>query len=682
MTVNLAHIGLAINSPLITQEALNFRPTTWPPLPDFPIVIDADGKIISKYGDPIWNLSPWAKKPLILNFGDGPKVRGMLGISPSNAALFRQITAWWLYGPNAIQKPMTLKARFTMIRALFLLCSKEGVIASDLMRFPLVTEQLPNVISPSSVTLALTVLHSLYEQREQLGFTLLNREGLTRLEAVLPEHESRQTPYIPSRIWVYQVSRLRTFLDDFHAHREEVEACYHFCLDAYAKNFGSLANACQDRRKGGKNPFGIVGAHNGNRSEADYLGSFWQTAKRFKIDELLFRWCVGSNKSASDISLKTFSTYFSMVGYVGTAYLLNFSLMRFEEGWKLRTNCLEIEKDERFGSIYILRGETTKTVDDNDARWPTSPSVQVAVDAMSCISRLRMICATANSAVPTSAEDVRNPYLYERAYEPWAGGVVYSQSLSVRLRHRSYLEVIEMFPNLFDLEELRINEADLQQARLITPTLNGEMFDVGNVWPLAWHQLRRTGAVNMLSSGLVSDASLQYQLKHTTRNMSLYYGQGYSSVKLDEKARGLYVRTMYEVLGMEISRLLTDRFISPHGEKRKAEILKLVDPADNKSLLALAMSGKVSWRETLLGGCAKRGPCPFGGVDNIAHCGGGDSQAPCPDVLYDRERVHEIRKLGHVINLQLNGAPFGSPYRESLEAQLRAVENTLNVIES
>lgn len=681
MVVNMAYLGLAIDVPLVTPAAQNYRPQTWPPQREFPIVIDANGKVVSRYGDHTWDLSPWAKKALLLNFGDGPYIKGASNITPANANLFRQIVAWWLYGPKGVQSPLTLKSRFIALRTLFVLCSSEGIIASDLMRFPAVAEQLPSVLAPSVAHVILTMLHVLYEQREQLGFTLLNREGLSRLEAALPEHEGCQTPYIPPRIWTYQVNRLRAFLDDFHTHREGVEACYHFCLNAYSKNYGSLAEACQGGLIAYRRPFGIKVNATGALTGAEFHGPFWQTAQRFGIDNLLRRWCVREDESQLDSDVRTFSAYCSMVGHVGTAYLLNFSMMRINEGFSLRSDCLDIENDERFGKIYILRGETTKTTYDDDARWPTSPSVKIAVDAMACIARLRMICAVANPNVPTTDEDIRNPYLVLRAYEPWSASKDNDQPLSIRPRSLGYGQIIKGCSKLFGPEELRITEADLQIARLITPTLDSEIYNVGNIWPLAWHQLRRTGAVNMQASGLVSDSSLQYLLKHATRAMSLYYGQGYSRVALNDEARTIYIRTMYEVLGKEVALLFSDRFVSPHGEKRKAEILKLVDPNDSKKLMALAKSGKVSYRETLLGCCTNPMPCTFGGIDNVAACGG-DKNPPCANILYDREKVHAIRQLGRVIASRLVETQEGSPYRESLEAQQRTMENVLHVIES
>ncbi|MCY1345242.1 hypothetical protein D9M68_343950 [compost metagenome] len=680
MKVALPEFSLNIDSPLVTRSASNFQPPTWPPPQDFPVTIDKHGTVISRYGDAKWNLAPWAKKSVALNFGDGPQRVGFSSITPANADLLRRIAGWWLWGPRAVKNPITLLNQFNLLRPLFILCSNAGISASALERFPAVADKLPEVLLPSSTEAALALLHSLFEQRDRLGFTLLDLEGLRRLEAALPKAESRQTPYIPPRIWTYQVNRLRLFLDDFLAHRQQIEDCYRFCLDAYAQNYGSLAEACRKGRNPKLLPFSKPRYHGGARSGAEYFGPFSKTAKRFGIDVLLERWCLMAGHSLGNRSINVFAMYFTMATRVGIAYLLNFSMMRIHEGWSLRSDCLEVEQDETFGPIYLLRGATTKTVDDDDARWVTSPSAQIAVDALTCVARLRMIAAEANPDVPTTHDDIGNPHLVLRPYEPWANALNVCEELSLRLSPPNYQQVVLDYPKLFDPEALRITEADIQIARLITPSLDGDTFAVGKMWPLAWHQLRRTGAVNMQASGLVSDTSVQYQLKHATRAMSLYYGQGYSRLHLNDSVRAEYIRTMYEVLGKEIARLFTDRFISSYGAEHKAVILGILAPEESKKLAAAAKQGRVAWRETLLGGCTKRGPCEYGGVDSVARCGGGDGQAPCAEALFDREKEPAIRQLGRVIDSRLADAPEGSPYRQSLEAQQRAIQNALYVL--
>ncbi|WP_225694440.1 hypothetical protein [Pseudomonas savastanoi] len=526
----LRTLGLSIESPLSVPGASNYRPESWPPPPDWPVVIDAQGKVISRWGDPIWRLDPWAKKPLTLNFGDGPVKKSAAPISSKNANLLRIITGWWLYGPYGARGYRSLKTRFDQMRRLFVLCEEAGILASELSHFPRVCERIPAFLQTSRKTEFLTLMHELYASREAVGFTLLDSGSLTRLAALFPAHHTSQTPYIPPRIWRYQVTRLRECLDDFLSHREQVEACYRFCFAAYEHNQRvSERTACLNAPPFSVHKMQLLGAKTGLR----FLGAFAETAKRFGIFELLERWVGRSDH----LQVKALTSYLKLVNRAGLAYILNFSLMRVEEAWNLRTGCLDVEHDKSFGDIFLLRGQTTKTLSDRDALWVTSPSVEVAVRAMEVISLFRSLHAS-----HSEANGFAGRYLSDSYYEPWSP-VRKKDDHSLRPSISPYSDLLRQFDQLFDLERLRITTEDLKLARLATPTLPEE-YQVGAVWPLAWHQLRRTGAVNMQASGLVSDASLQYQLKHVTRSMSLYYGQNHSRVRLEEKAHTLYVRTM------------------------------------------------------------------------------------------------------------------------------------------
>ena len=136
MTINLAHLGLAIDSPLVAEGKTNFRPNSWPPAPDFPIVLDAGGKVLSRYGDSVWDLTVWAGKSTILNFRDKR-------LCQQNLALLKTVVAWWLYGPSALQHPVTLRSAFYEIRPIFALCTSRGILASDLWRFPAIAGLIP-----------------------------------------------------------------------------------------------------------------------------------------------------------------------------------------------------------------------------------------------------------------------------------------------------------------------------------------------------------------------------------------------------------------------------------------------------------------------------------------------------------------------------------------------------------
>lgn len=675
--------GLSIDSPLVTINSPNSFPPTWPPPNDFPIVIDGNGQIVSRYGDSVWNLTPWARKVVTLNFGDGSNHKDAPGVSFGNADLFRKIVAWWLYGPRNIRTPNTLASRFTVMRGIFVFCTQQGILASELTRYPRVAEQLIKIIRPSVASRTITILHEIWEERELLGDYLLDPGSIKELSRKIDKHEASQTPYIPPRIWKYQLSRLRECLEDFNAHLDQIEQCFVFCLNAYAENAGSLEKACSEWLLPSRRPFQVGYPQvNGAICGATYHGSFRKVTNRFKIEQLLERWTVDLDRNGAT----AFSTYFNLIGHVGTAYLVNFTLMRIEEAHSLRANCFQSEQDIATSEIiYYLRGTTTKTIEDDDAYWFTSPSVEMAIKAMHCVSKLRMIAANANSKTPINEDERINPFLVLRAYEPWRRQSEYLDlPISARLSTVNYAELATRNPKLFNKDELRITEEDLRIARMITPTLDPKIFDVGKVWPLGWHQLRRTGAVNMSASGVVGDQSLQYQLKHLTRAMSRYYGQGYYhlNIRPNGTARTEYIKAMYQVLAQEFSLLQSDRYVSPHGEKRKAQILNLVSETDHSSLIAAAKSGKIAYREIFLGACTNPHPCPYGGIDYVAQCGGGCGRPSCEHLLIDKQKEPTILKLKNILITRLESALEGSPLSESLQTQIRAVENTLNGLNS
>jgi hypothetical protein len=200
------------------------------------------------------------------------------------------------------------------------------------------------------------------------------------------------------------------------------------------------------------------------------------------------------------------------------------------------------------------------------------------------------------------------------------------------------------------------------------------------VWPLAYHQLRRTGAVNMLASGMVSEPSVQHQLKHAARAMSLYYGHNYNRLSLNAETRKFYLTTMYQSIGRELARLVLPEYISPHGESRKEQIVAFISVADAKKLDAAGRRGEISARQIRLGFCMKRRQCEYGGVESIAHCGGGATGTPCNDALYDKNKAQQNTKYKLDLERRLGLAKTGSPRHNALLAELKSLENYYEII--
>lgn len=677
MTVALEELGLGLIVDWITQESRFFRPTCWPPARDWVVSEDRDGRVISRWGYPIWDFSHIAGKPFKLNFGDGP-VKADMAIDPANADLLRIIVTWLLWGHPSVKTLSNLSQAFQSVRPIIALCSKNGVLASDLMRFPKVFEQVPSVIAPSAYSTTITRLHRLLDAQEKLGFSLVNTEGLKRLALADPGHENVQTAYIPPRIWTYQITRLRECLEDYLQHRQSIENCYNFCLDAYTHNCGTLSNSLTTKLNQSRQPF--TAKNTARTSTLLFYGPFQLTAERFEIHKLLGKWLDGCDDR---IELRKLSSYLSLIQWAGLAYIANFTLQRVQEVAKLRTDCLQFENDERLGRIPIICGETTKTIQDSDARWPTSPSVQIAIEAMSHVTHLRMRCIRAHPLISSSPDELHNPYLFTKSFEPW--------SPKPKRRHYSFNRPVsdyqavanKMFPKLFDTQELTITEADLQLARMLTPNLPESEFAVGLVWPLAWHQLRRTGAVNMFASGMLSDSSMQFLMKHSSRLMPLYYGRGYTKLHLNEEVEGLVTTTMYEVMAKSMLTAMGDRFLSPRSvDQKQAIVVNLIGNKDAKALARAALRGEVYYRETRLGACTSRTLCSYGGIESISRCAGGDGKKPCTDVLYDRAKTPTIEKDLERVNQELKRLPAGSPRHKALLMERQGLENFLNVVRS
>ncbi|NWD69382.1 hypothetical protein HX870_17415 [Pseudomonas gingeri] len=672
--------NLALDHIIVSPEAPNFGPPEWPPSGNFPVVVDASGHVISRFEDSIWNVTIWIGYVSKLNFGDARRRKDDFGNTPENSFTLKLIVIWWLYRRGKTRNPRRLVSIFASIRPAFVFCSKQNINATDLSRYPLVVEKLAKHISSQAAKDFILLCHQIWESREDLGFHLLSPADLQQFAKKIDNAPHGQTAYIPPRIWNYQVSRLKACLDDFNQHSDQIIKCYEFCIEAYVHNAGSLAKACSQNFPALLRPFSKNNLrHKDKYPHAIYHGPFIETAKKFGIYSLLDRWIPNLEKGGA----ASFSSYFNLISLVGNAYIINFSLMRFEEVFSLKASSLTIERDEDIGEdIYMLCGVTTKTVKDDDARWITAPSVKTAIGALSTIANLRIKSLIDNPKTPSNKNDAKDPYLFQRPSEPWrrkSEGLEYTQN--IRPKITSYNATLQAHAKLFDPEEMKVTARDLQIAILVTPTLDPKEFAIGKVWPLAWHQLRRTGAVNMTGSGLVSDGSLQYQLKHATRAMSRYYGSGYYHLKfgLNSLSTNEYIKTVYEMMAKELLLVTSPRFISPHGVKRKEQLTSFISEKDHIALARDAKKGLINYRPMFLGACMNDGPCEYGGFEHVARCGGGGGPA-CESALYDKQMLPRIIALKTHIDARLASADPGTPLDTSLKQQKRAVENAINVI--
>ncbi|MEC4338617.1 hypothetical protein VPH13_07790 [Stenotrophomonas pavanii] len=561
----------------------------------------------------------------------------------ANGAVFRTIAAYWLWGPLAVTTSAEMLQRTDLLRPIFRLCSKHGITADRLHRHPRVLAKVAKLIRPSAAKHTIRILHDIYECRDSIGFFILSRDQIVALASELPEHQKVQTPYIPPRIWTILMQQSLTFLDDFLA-----------TSDDYSRIFKQLV--AEKLVEGGATTVQSTGP----------------------LDSLTSKWLPCTENLSN-----TLSSIATLVNLCASIQIVSYSLMRIEEASSLPLDCLLIERDAIGDTVYLLRGRTSKTIKDDDARWIVSSDCVRAVSAATIIANLRLECRQRHLGLNESI-DPQSP-LFPRSFEPWQGGhgknSVHYWDLSVAKDTQELSRELSRFPRLLPESGLAITEADMVVSRHLNPMTSTSKIEVGLQWRFAWHQFRRTGAVNMLSSGLVSDLSLQYQLKHTGLTMSRYYGRGHVllGAKMNEGARGEYVRNMYQVLAREFSNLRSNQYVSPYGDRHKDRLINIVSASDHRTLVSAAKSGKIQYRAHLLGGCASPKPCGFGGFENVVAC---SLPKPCEYLLYDKSRLEKYRILLDDARERLRDAPLDSPLFESLSGQVQALEGAISFCES
>lgn len=661
---------LKLDSPDVAPDAVNYLLQTFPPPPDFPVAVDREGRVVSRYSDPIWNLSWLAGKPLQLDFGVNPKRRNGVRLSPGNSELLKQLMAYYMYGERNLVTPDTLRFYNASLRVLFKLCDDNGILVSELARYPKVVAKISGVVHKSKLAVVMSMLFELYNAREFLQFQILPPEQLQAIIKSAPAVAKRQHPYIPPRLWLYQMGRCRKMLEEFNSRRPDFETLYQRCLDVYRKEFGSLG-AFYEIPPGPR-----LSAFQANATAG--FGSFADLAREFGVAEVIERWVVDVGGTLDDTGIRSLSKYFGAVQFVGGVYLATFSGMRASEVGRLRSDCLTLDRDERVGDVYLLKGDTRKTVDDDSAVWITSPTARIAVEAMSAVARMRIVAAVEDPRLSISQDLVVNPYLITRNYEPW--GVKRGKELEFGEEVRkamSFREWRHRCPRLFDPETIKITEEDFKSASMVTPSLDVDRYAVGKKWNFTLHQLRRTLNVNATHSGIVSLPSLQYEMKHQTPAMSLYYGQGFSRIALNKAMTTEFIETMFQALATRASSLLGDEFVSPLGEEHKTRMVEFISQRSAKQLLSMAKKGQISIREIVLGVCLNRDYCPYGGIDHLSEC------TRCDKSLISKAKRGQIERAGRLIAQAIADVDgVDALLQQCFDAQELAVKEALDVADA
>lgn len=634
----------------ISESSPCFKSLEFPPKDEFVMSIDEDGNVISLYGDNTWNFKSFGNPNLML-FDQYDEM---------NKAMFKQVMYYVIYSHLFPSKYISMRDWYHSLQVIFRKCTELNIKANNLSRFPEVINKIGqqfSVNSPSLFKKCVWYLDLLLKNNKEIGFTILDKKGITLFKYFDPNYELGQTPYIPARIWTNFIRHIDEVLVDFKNHQDKLEKLFKYLVTA------SITN----QKNGIKNPSPFdtnrcAKKLTSGRTFEDYLNSNG-------LFELFDKY---ASRRGGSVGYETRQFTFILNNTLLSCYLyiLFYSIMRSKEARSLRIDCLKEETDERLGKIYLLAGETTKTDPDSDDRWIVSKRVKKAIKVAKTLIGWKL------QYIETSDE---TPYLFQRI-DVWKTS---EQNSKPRNFSHCVKLINEYGYKFFNTEQYRITQEDYDEALALTPSLSKEeWFKVGNNWEFSFHQFRRTLAVHF-ALNKVSPSSTQLQMKHGTREQQFHYQNNAGKLRLNRLAEQEVVNEYYAEMARNISSVVHGDAVLPHKKSPvKQDVVCFVEEGEMKKLLKAQKNGAVGYRKNLLGGCMKQGACEYGGFDSITHCAGGTGGNMCSDLIIDGSRKQEFEDDKTYYEEQMDEVPEDSPRYGGLKAEVRGYEKVLDVIKT
>lgn len=659
--MNFANLRFMHPSPLITAKSSLYHPPAFPPPDDWVVSIDEHGRDLSRYGDDYWRFHVFGTAGF--NFGSQQ-------LSEANLALVKQTLFLVLYHPNLFPGRIhSCKRQFQCLVKIARICDAQCISLRDISRFPRFHYEIAQALQGCQYVSYVSFLHKLRLYADVLGFEIADGKMVAFLASQQRDWETIQHPYIPPKIWSYQVNRLNECLDDFLKHQKALEEAYTWLSNAYEHNRGLPIP------RNYSSPFNDI--HNyRSLGRVVFEGDFESFLVEYGLLELFRKW-LGVDKR---LIVMHFPCYLTMIRDACLLYILNFSLQRSSEVLSLRTDCFLIEKDEHLGEIALIVGATTKTDPDDDARWVVPKTVQKAVNIAACVAKWRMRHCPENVASSVAVE--QPPFLATPAWEPWGGGNHGSRDGKVGFLDSGAFS--RKYPNVFDRRSITVTEADWKVAVALTPNLGKRAgFGIGLPWRFNSHQFRRTTNVNMFASNMVSESSLQWVMKHLNRNMTLYYGRNYTNLKLNTAAENAVIVEAYRMIYRQLVAVVEDtvEYVNPHPKETiPTTLINLVEAREEQKLNKLIKQQAAGCRRILLGICLKASSCEYGGIESVAKCAGADGGGICADLRFARQRKSQLIRLKEAHEQELKTVVRHSPRYNYLAREIYAIGIYLDVI--
>ena len=575
---------------------------------NFVISRDLDANALSRFGDEIWDLTPYSlnstNSTLIIRFHYYPEYQRI----DAKLLLFRTLYFGRSYR-NSYPSAESIWRFNNILRKISEFAAKRELLPSQVIanRSLFIKLLRQDFTKADQLSAFIQYLYNIEEPFWKITGLTNEMAALARLKATKEPRKVSQTPVIPQRILSELISSLEYFINDAFLNCSGLEKI--ISKISKCKYYGRSHGA---QRTNGKVVSMLSPDFKMATNECELSGYF----HRYSIT-----------------NLRELCHFLDRIKVAVKVQVAIFSGMRLTEVNSLKPNCLSLKKMGPITYYEIFGMHHKSAFEYYEDRWITDKSVSKGIEVCERLSSLAK--SLVNFDFEPSLFMTTRPLMYWQMRE--------KNSASLR-------KSINNFPGFyqeFGPEKFIVNQQDFDELKKIDPFVNwSEKVTVGKPWNFTFPQFRRSLAFYCRQSGLATLPSLQRQLKHLNRPMTLYYGQ---TIGISEKEKYFeHFSDFMKKLEPEINLVAYINNLTLSDEKLAGVSGQNIPTHDNskstilldsrKKLLKQFKKGMISYSETPLGACLSPLPCSKSLVGNISAC------LPCKDAVIKPSKLDRAIK--------------------------------------
>lgn len=576
---------------------------------NIPISFDLEGNIISFWNDKNWKFLSSKEKNYILNIGD---------YNDLNENLFNEIKLLTLYIYYIKYKKnydsKFIRAELTQLYNIIKECNNleyssvlelnedfkliqvleniKGRYAFRTLQACLVTLQLANKLNNPNLPLNINFV----EKIRKLNKGSLKIKDLAKKYSITKNDYVDQTLYIPNKIQSKLINECIKNIEEKRHNLTNIMNCLEEDYLLYEK---------------AKKDFNI----NKISIATATMKSNMRRKKLKEVQNLLIKHNISHFQSISEAQkeIKLLATSCSIL-------MLNFSGMRINELCKIKTDGFKVVNSEP--KLYILRSYETKISGGQIADYITSPIIK------DCIDILKEIHAFA--AKYDDSIDPSNLFVTSKHHKL----LTYGRADSIGEHINDFAKNLNL---VIDMEDLKESEL-----------LNGprDYIKVGEIWPLASHQFRRTLIVNFVSHRLGTINAVKQQVKHMYATMTEYYAKN-SQLALTfnlNVVKEIYDNIEEELLNEGVRQYkkfyYSEEPLAGIKGKEIMEKRQNIKVLSDNEIKQLFKSGLYKISKSMYGYCTKGNLCDKKEAIDPTFCG-----ASCSTMIITKENANNWQKL-------------------------------------